>query len=134
MKNLNTVKEVREALHSQMVMFHERRRELTGGDPSSVRFADEETRKTVFYLNQAIDRMNIQIDALTFVINEDSPIRDVADDSYYNRHDINRMTVFKPDVGEIDSYLCNGQLDDRRYIKALNLRNKIVSVGDKKFL
>lgn len=97
MRDLKAVKDMRDSLRNDFAKLMDAKNEMNklGG------FIDmnEYDKKKFGYLLTTISKLNIQINALTFVLNEDTEIFDATDDVMYDtNYGINKHSIMS-DIG-----------------------------------
>ena len=81
MRDIATVKETRDKLRNEILALLDLRRELSNG----IMNADEYGKRSYGYLINTVTKMKAQINALEYVLNEDTELEDATEDNHPDR-------------------------------------------------
>lgn len=93
MRDLSVVKETRNELRSELVNCIKKVKEMQV-DEKTFRDLSQYDQQVYIYLDRTVQRLRTQINALEFVLNEDTEIADAFADRAAEKHKINKETVF----------------------------------------
>jgi hypothetical protein len=90
MRDLKAVKDMRDSLRDDYVKLRDAQREIMGNvKHSEIGSLSDFDQKKISFIITVLGKLNIQINALTFVLNEDTYIDDVTR-CVLNRYGINK--------------------------------------------
>ena len=93
MRDVEIVKNMRNALDSELTRFIDRKKELFNGRPFPE--LGDYDKKVFSFISTSVNKLTIQINALNFVLNEDTQIeREIGATKYFEeRYDITKNSI-----------------------------------------